>query len=77
MPERVPTLARNFGSWIVSRLFALRLIAEVQPEDDRCEFGCRETDCRLDRWAHCENRLKHLARLTQAGGAEGAPSAKP
>jgi len=69
IPGEMRELSRKPWSWIVSRLYAWRLVAEVDPENDLCEYGCRVRDCRLDRWAHCENRLKHMELLKEAASS--------
>jgi len=35
-------------------------MAQVEPENDRCEFDCRVTECRFDQWANCENRIRRM-----------------
>ncbi len=61
----VPLHKKLVETW--QRWAGTRVANEVPLEDACCEFGCRETDCRLDRWIECENRLAYIARNAPSG----------
>ncbi len=70
MRERVPLprgLVQKWRSWTTSRF-----VGEVPLEDVCCEYGCRKTQCRLDDWTECQNRLAYMARHAGSGGRSAA-----
>ena len=73
MRERVPLprrLVQKWRNWTTSRF-----VGEVPLEDACCEYGCRKTQCRLDDWTTCQNRLAYMARSVGSGaGRQRNPS---
>lgn len=49
------SLYSRFWRWGLSKL------THDVPEDiARCEFDCRQSECRYSKWATCENRLREI-----------------
>ena len=58
-------------------------ITDVPNALAQCEFNCSETDCRLNRWLTCENRLRtsqsldewdHLHPVVELSQVERSPN---
>jgi hypothetical protein len=49
-----------------------QIVGDVPPELSLCEFDCRKTECLLDEWEHCQNRLSYLA-MQAHSSADGMP----
>lgn len=47
-----------------------QLVADVPPELELCECGCRKPQCSQGEWEHCERRLSFMEK-TKALAASG------
>ncbi len=65
-------LAARWRNWTRANF-----VDEVPPGDACCEYGCRKTQCRLDRWIECENRLAYVASVASSANASKTPDGTP
>jgi hypothetical protein len=50
-----------------------QIVADVSPEDARCEFDCRKAQCRFGEWVNCRSRLSYLAALAAKDSDDTSP----
>lgn len=60
LPTKEPGLLRRWWNRLVKGW-----IGEFDEEMAACELNCRELDCDLSRWEHCENRLQFMADIKE------------